>query len=442
MNETCVEIVEKLQKLGADNAIATSSTSSRRQVKFANNKICRTSIEQAENIHVFLSIGKKTAETFLNSKEKDMDKKLGEAAALCKKLPDNKEFQGIASGEYSYAEVGSFDKRIASAEEECVEIVESALDSCADEVRAGGIFETNQVETHLYSSAGPKASSKTTGVYSSIRCLAEQNASGHRVAADTHLGNVDFAEQASQAKQLALQARNPVQGQEGTYNVVFDAFPFACLLDPFVHSTSVFSVESGLSALGGKIGKKVASNALTLCDDPVARSAFHATPFDAEGFPTRKTTLVEKGTLKTYLHNSSTAAKYKTASTGHAGITAPRPWNPSVKKGKASIDELISEAKNGLYITNTWYTRFQNYSTSDFSTIPRDAIMLVKEGELSTPVRGIRISDNLLNLLSNVALLSGNERQIYGWEVDTPIFSCDALVKNVKITTPTGGFNG
>ncbi len=437
MNETCIEIVEKLQKLGCDNVIATASSSLRRQIKFANNKIARTSAEESSSIHLFASIGKKTVETLVDAKEKNLDKRLAELVALAKKLPDNPEFQGIASGKYTYPKINCFDAKISQSGEECVEILEQALETCKN-VKAGGMFETNESSEFLYSSQGPSATSKGTGAYFSIRCLAEQNASGHKVIADTHLANINPVQLAVEASQLAIKAKNPVQGTEGTYNLVLDAFPFACLLDPFSHSASAFSVESGLSPLGGKINKKIASDAFTLYDDPTQADAFHATPFDSEGLPTKRTAIVENGILKTYLHNTSTAKKYGVASTGHAGLSSPHPWNPAVQKGKASLDELINEVKNGIYVTNVWYTRFQNYSTGDFSTIPRDAIMQIENGELTKPLRGIRISDNLLNLLSNISMLSSNQCQIYGWEVETPIFSCDALIEKVKITTPQG----
>lgn len=437
MKEKCIEIVEKLEKLGCDNVIATASSSTRRQIKFANNKICRTSTEDSSGIHLFASIGKKTAETLIEEKEKNLDKILQEFVDLAKKLPDNPEFQGVASGKFTYPKVDCFDAKVSQSGEECIEILAQALETCKN-VKAGGMFETNESTEFLYSSQGPSATSKATGVYFSIRCLAEQNASGHKVNAGTHFSSVDPIELAEDAKQLALKARNPQQGQEGVYDVVLDAFPFACLLDPFAHSASAFSVESGLSALGGKINKKIASDEFTLYDDPTAQNAFHATPFDAEGFPTKKTPIVESGVLKTFLHNTSTAKKYGVASTGHAGLSSPHPWNPTVQKGKATLEQLLSEVKNGIYVTNVWYTRFQNYSTADFSTIPRDAIMLIENGELTKPLRGIRISDNLLNMLSNIKLLSSSQRQIYGWEVETPIFSCDALVGNVKVTTPQG----
>ncbi len=426
------EILDALVSLGADNAIVTCVSSMQRQVKFANSLIVRSSIEELKELHVFASIGKKTGET--KFKLDAGKEKLVEFIDLLKKLPDNEEFNGIASGKYVYPKLECFDKKIPNTSEGCVEIVEQALDTCKD-TRPGGMFETNIDEVELVSSAGPQAKGKSTSVYFSIRCIAD-NGSGHKVTADNYLSNLNVVNLSTQARDLALQARNPVQGQSGTYKVVFDALPFAALLDPFAHSTSVFSVESGLSALQGKLGQKIASDCFTLHDDPTLKGAFHATPFDAEGFPTKKTPIVENGVLKTYLHNTSTAKKYGLTSTGHAGLAAPTPWNPVVEKGKNPIEELIREAKNGIYITNLWYTRFQNYATSDFSTIPRDAIMLIENGELTKPLRGIRISDNLLRMLSATGQLSKDQRQIYGWEVETPIFSCDALVKDVKITTP------
>ncbi len=434
LRETCVDIVEKLQKLSCDNAIATAFFTTKKQVKFANSKIVRSSVEESETIHVFASIENKVAETTIDVKEENLQKVLFDFVELTKKLPPNSDFAGIASEKYTYEKLNSFDKKISLINEGCIDVVEQALETCSG-VKASGIFETNEHEVFLHSSAGPHCSEKGTNVYFSIKCNADKNASGHKVAADNFLKNISVAELAREAKELALKARNPTKGQEGTYNVVFDALPFAALLNPFAHSTSAFAVETGLSVLKDKLGEKIASNCFTFYDDPLKKGAFNGASFDAEGQATKKTTLVENGVLKNYLHNTSTAKKYNAKPTGHSGIISPHPWNPSVKKGKASLDELIKEAKNGIYISNIWYTRFQNYSTGDFSTIPRDAIFAIENGELTKPINGIRISENLLNVLKNILLLSSNQRQIYGWEVETPIFSCDALIENVKITT-------
>src|SRR5207245_2091099 len=68
--------------------------------------------------------------------------------------------------------------------------------------------------------------------------------------------------------------------------------------------------RSGLSPVGKKIGKRVAASQLTLSDDGSAESIARKR-FDAEGVPTRRNVLVNKGILKTYLHNTSTAKKFR-----------------------------------------------------------------------------------------------------------------------------------
>jgi len=99
---------------------------------------------------------------------------------------------------------------------------------------------------------------------------------------------------------------------------------------------------------------------------------------------------------------------------------------------------MISELGNGIYVTNCWYTRFQNYSTGDFSTIPRDGIFLVEDGELSDPIKEIRISDNMQRLLKNISALGNDTRHIHWWEAETPCFTPHVMIKDVNITRSTG----
>ncbi len=102
------------------------------------------------------------------------------------------------------------------------------------------------------------------------------------------------------------------------------------------------------------------------------------------------------------------------------------------------VDELLSEMGDGLYITNTWYTRYQNYSTGDFSTIPRDGMFLVEKGEITTPIREIRISDNMLGILSRVSGVGSDSQQIHWWETEHPTFTPHVRVDGVTITRSTG----
>jgi len=105
------------------------------------------------------------------------------------------------------------------------------------------------------------------------------------------------------------------------------------------------------------------------------------------------------------------------------------------------VRELLKEIKTGLYVTNTWYTRFTDYVEGEFSTIPRDAIHLIKNGEISKPVKDIRISDNMLNILKNIAVIGKDSQSIIGWDVEDPVVTPPVFVKNVRVTrsqTPMG----
>lgn len=105
--------------------------------------------------------------------------------------------------------------------------------------------------------------------------------------------------------------------------------------------------------------------------------------------------------------------------------------------GRIRKAELFHDMKRGLYLTNTWYTRFQNYATGEFSTLSRDGAFLVEDGEIVESWKDIRISDNLLNILGNITAIS-KERQHERWwlEADPPSLSPYVLIRNVQITKP------
>jgi PmbA protein len=87
-------------------------------------------------------------------------------------------------------------------------------------------------------------------------------------------------------------------------------------------------------------------------------------------------------------------------------------------------------------VTNTWYTRFQNYAAGDFSTIPRDGIFLIENGEIKQSLKDIRLSDNALRLLGNITGISKERQHVHWWgEADPPSLSPYILMKDVQITT-------
>jgi PmbA protein len=188
------------------------------------------------------------------------------------------------------------------------------------------------------------------------------------------------------------------------------------------------------SVFDDRLGKKVAPEHVTLKDNPAPYSMSNRA-FDDEGVPTRENVFIDHGVLKTYLHNTSTAKIFKTKTTANAGLISPGPWNVELEAGDMNKDELFHGVKKGLYLTNTWYTRFQNSAKGDFSTIPRDGIFLVEKGEIKQSLKDLRISDNVYAMLGNIVAVSKERQPVHWWsEVDPPALSCYVLMKNVHMT--------
>ncbi len=238
------------------------------------------------------------------------------------------------------------------------------------------------------------------------------------------------------AGRIAKLAKNPRQGEEGKYDVIFDPLFFGSMLSTWGEMASAYSIMIQLSVFVKKLGQKVASDTVTLRDKPAEYSVNNRS-FDDEGFPVQENVFIDHGVLKTYLHNTSTAKIFKTKTTGNAGLVQPIPWNIEMDPGDMSRDELFSQVKRGLYLTNTWYTRFQNYATGDFSTIPRDGIFLIEDGEIKQSWKDLRLSDNALRLLNQITAISKERQHVHWWlEVEPPSLSPYVLAEDIQLTRP------
>lgn len=429
-------IVKSLKSKGADDVIASSQTRNAQQIKFSNNKINATKSWELSNISIFMVKDKKIVATNLKDiSQESADTAVTKLIEFAKSTPQNKQYGGIADGPFSYKEIlNTYDKKIEDING--VDYVEKAINLAQTNKinRCAGVFESYVDKIFLKTSNNIEVMDKGTRVYFSIRSFAKKDASGHMVCVSRTLNNFDMESTVNKSTHIANLALNPKSINSGKFDVIFDHLPFANLIANVGNAASAFSVEAGLSCLAGKLNKKVASSLFTLSDNAQLANGFNSVKFDAEGVPTSNTIIIEKGNLNTYLHNTSTAKRHNTKTTGNAGIISPDPYNLMIEPGDLSEEELFNFVKDGIYITNIWYTRFQNYNTGDFSTIPRDGAFLIKNGKIVHAVKDLRLSDNLLNILNSATAFGKETKQVFGWEVETPVITPMALIKNVNLT--------
>jgi PmbA protein len=157
------------------------------------------------------------------------------------------------------------------------------------------------------------------------------------------------------------------------------------------------------------LGERVAGDNVTVVDDGTmvfnGIGGFGTTPFDGEGLPTRRTVLVEKGILRSYVTNTYTGRKLGIPSTGNAsrglagnpGIGA---GNFYLEPGACTPQALIGEVKQGLYVTETMGFGV-NLVTGDYSQGASG--LWIENGELAYPVEEITIAGNLKEMYKNIS---------------------------------------
>src|SRR3989338_2645339 len=436
--KTAAYVVKLLKKRGASDAVVSVTREDVSQLKFANSRVSTTQSWHSEKVSMFAAVGRKLVSTNLRDVSEKaaldaVDRIMKFAAAA---VP-NKEYLGIADGPFSYRQPDDmYDKEITRLGDTAVDILDGAINAAHANGarRTAGVLETTSFCISLLTSNSVEAENRGTKAYFSMRAFVDKYASGHHTCNSRVLRKFTPEMSAERAAIIAKQAIRPEPGIPGNYDVIFSPLPFANLLESVGKAASIFNVESKLSCLGGKLGKRVGSEDVCLIDDGTLPNGFDTAPFDEEGVPTQKNVIIDHGLLKTYLHNTSIARRHNVKTPANAGLIAPNPFNLVFGKGSFNKEEMIRQVKRGLIVTNVWYTRFQNYETGDFSTIPRDGMFLIENGKVVGPVKELRISDNLIRILQNISAVGNGSEQVFGWEVEIPTLTPPVLVRDVRIT--------
>lgn len=427
LSETAERTMEIARAAGATDVVAEAEESAVRQVRFSNSEVDAVNSWSEKHLALFVAVGKKVMSSDIRVLD-DIDGQTRELVALAKKVPPSKTYGGIASGKFKYRR-GGVDARIVALREPS-RYVHDAISGAESHGanNLGGTFYAIHDRVGIASSGGALGTDGATATNLSVRAFSQPEASGHAVCCTPILGKMIARKTGERAGELAERARNPVQGSQGKFDLVVEPLCLGSLVQSTSSMLSALRIEIGNSMFVKKIGKRVASNEVTFVDDPTIESTTRQA-FDHEGVPTRRNVLIREGTLKTYLHNTSTAKRFKTKTTANAGplvptafsiAAQPLPFHPVVVTGDWKTEEIISETKHGLYINNTWYTRYQNYTTGEFSTIPRDAILSIENGQITGAVKNIRISDNMMDFWKNIDALSKSAQEVYWWDEAAP----------------------
>jgi PmbA protein len=437
--ETINWATSKCRDLGADDFSVLLYHSDEGQARFGNNSLTITNRLLNKELVVYMTKGKKRIFGELSTIDRGSVEKFVERLFRSMLAAGGEsEFPHLPSGPFSYGFNGDFDPRVSEFDVagQASKTIEAALSAGAR--RVAGSLSTDRYTVAISTSSGVNATEERSRFVLNVRSFTDREASGQGVAVSTNMDDFDVEAAGRTSGENAKLSRNPRQVEVGDYAVILGPTVAAELIGHVANSTSAFNVEAGLSFFAGSIGKEVAAEAFTLVDHGQIRNGLRSRSFDDEGVPTRTNSLIENGVLKTYIHNSTTAAKHKAALTGNAGLLEPHPWNIEVKAGSSTLEEMIRETKRGIYVTSNWYTRFQSYTKGEYSTLPRDAAWLIEDGELKVPVAGIRLSGEIPRQIREIDMIGKERRWVRWWEVEVPTLIPALRVPNVKVTKASG----
>ena len=211
----------------------------------------------------------------------------------------------------------------------------------------------------------------------------------------------------------------------GRYRAYFESEVTGALLGLLLFSLSGKTLAEGKSRLAGKLGARIASDLVTIVDDPTLVGGPASRPFDAEGTPARRTEIVSRGVLRSFLHNSDTARRTGQPNTGHASRSyastlgvAPSNFMLETGAGVELTDGVIVTDLMGVHAG-------ANPITGDASL---QGLGLRVEGGETRPVDNFALSFNLFTLLERIDAIGSESKWLPASNlVRAPMIAIDAL---------------
>ena len=226
----------------------------------------------------------------------------------------------------------------------------------------------------------------------------------------------DFTAALAKKAILSCEAK-PAPG--GVFPIIFHPSITGLLAHEAIgHNAEADHVFSGESMLGGKLGEAIASPLVSIYDDSTIKEAYGAYEFDSEGTPGAKRTIIEKGVLKSFLHNLETASRFRVSpngsarAEGHSSRPIVRMSNTYMAPGESSFEELLKGIDKGIYLKDGHWG-YVHVERGKFTCHAGEAHM-IENGALGEPLRDVSVSGFTLEALNDIDAVASD------FEMDMP----------------------
>ena len=184
------------------------------------------------------------------------------------------------------------------------------------------------------------------------------------------------------------------------------------------HPLETESVRRHASPFCGKLGEAIGQPCLTAIDDGTMDGVWGSLKYDDEGTPTKRTTLIENGILKTYMSDRVGAAEVGVARTGSARresykyAPVSRMRNTFIAPGKDTLESMIASVDNGLYAARMAGGSV-NPATGEFN-FAVDEGYVIRNGKICEPVRGATLIGKGHEIMPRISMVGTDFEQAAG----------------------------
>ncbi|MCX8095140.1 MAG: TldD/PmbA family protein [Caldisericia bacterium] len=384
--------------------------------RFANNTIHQNVKETNSQIRVRVIKNKKIGFVETNNlTEEGVIKAVKDAEEIAEYSKEDPDFVKLPEKD-NYIEIKTFYEENLKVNPEDLANKVSNLVKLSEKYNliASGALSLDLEEYAILNSRGIEAYSPYSSITFSTVIMSENSSGyGDRFALRfSELNEIDLAEEVIYR---VLMGKNPIDLEPNKYEVILTPYAVEDILFFFAYlSFGAKSFHQDTSFMSGKLGEKVFGENITIWDDGLDPSGAPIV-FDFEGVSKKRVNLIENGIAKGVVYDSYHAFKYGKENTGHSlpqpNSIGPFALNLFMKEGESNVEDMIKNVKKGVFVSRFHYTNPLDPKRVIITGMTRDGTFLIEDGKITTPVKNMRFTQNMVELMNNVVEIS-KERKV------------------------------
>lgn len=284
----------------------------------------------------------------------------------------------------------------------------------AAHLESSGAFSTETSTLAVANSRGMWNAHTVTQAKLLTVMMGTDGASGYAQAFASDVRAIDPAAIGEEAADKATRSNDAVDLEPGDYPVILEEYAVATILEYLSWmGFSALAVEEGRSFM--EIGNQIMGPNVTIWDDGLDPQGL-PTALDYEGVPKRRVDLITNGVARAVVHDTATARRAGTASTGH-GLPAPNAfgpmaWNLFMAPGSSAKEVMMSGIRRGIWVTRFHYVNIVHSRRGVLTGMTKDGTFLIEDGRITRPIRNLRFTQSIPEAFSAIEAIGSETRLV------------------------------